>query len=91
MSEELCEERDLASPPGFERTVAPTDPVVRKLTELRRSTDALSEVIRADAIGSWLRRPNAAFGGLAPMEVVERGESDRLWSMIEFLRSGVPS
>ena len=76
---------------GFERTVAPTDPVVRKLTELRRLTDALSEVIRADAVGSWFRKPNPAFGGLAPTEVVERGEADRLWSMIYFLRSGVPS
>ena len=76
---------------GFERTVAPTDPVVRKLTELRRLTDALSEVIRADAIGSWFRKPNPAFGGSKPLEVVERGESDQRWEMIYFLRSGVPA
>jgi hypothetical protein len=28
---------------------------------------------------------------LKPLEVIDRGEGDRIWSMIYFLRSGVPS
>ena len=30
-----------------------------------------------------------AFDGLKPLEVIERGEIDRLWNMIFYLESGV--
>jgi hypothetical protein len=69
----------------------PTEPVARRLTELERLTDALSEVIKEESLGKWLQAPNPAFGGLRPLEVVERGETDRLWEMIYFLRSGAAS
>jgi antitoxin Xre/MbcA/ParS-like protein len=59
--------------------------------ELERLTKARREVIRESAIGEWLKTPNPAFGGLKPLEVIDRGESDRLWEMIYFLRSGVAS
>jgi hypothetical protein len=39
----------------------------------------------------WLQTPNPAFGELKPLEVIERGEIDRLWSMIFYLESGVAS
>ncbi|MFO0865772.1 MAG: antitoxin Xre/MbcA/ParS toxin-binding domain-containing protein [Gemmataceae bacterium] len=39
-------------------------------------------------MGSWLQTPNETFDGLKPLEVIDRGESDRLWQMIYFLRSG---
>jgi hypothetical protein len=42
-------------------------------------------------LGNWFRAPNLAFDGLKPVEVIERGESDRLWEMAYYLRSGVPS
>jgi len=51
----------------------------------------LAEVIRKEAIAIWLETPNEAFGGLKPVEVVERGEIDRLWRMIYFLGSGTAS
>jgi hypothetical protein len=41
--------------------------------------------------GHWLDTPNDGFGGLKPLEVIERGEIDRLWNMIYYLESGVPS
>ena len=69
----------------------PTEVVARRLIELRRLTKALSEVIKKEFLGVWLQTPNDAFDGLKPLEVIERGESDRLWSMICFLRSGDPS
>jgi len=46
--------------------------VARRLTELDRLTTALSEVMRKESIGKWLRRPNPAFGGLTAVEVIER-------------------
>jgi DNA-binding transcriptional regulator YiaG len=69
----------------------PTEVVARRLIELRRLTNALSEVIKKEALGKWLQTPNDALGGLKPLEVIDRGECDRIWSMIYFLRSGVPS
>lgn len=65
--------------------------LARQLQTLRRIVDALSEVIRTDAMGAWLEQPNSAFDGLKPIEVIERGEVDRIWQMIFCLRSGVPA
>jgi len=73
----------------LERGGDPTEAVTRRLTELGRLVTALSEVMKKESIGRWLRTPNPAFAGSTPAEVVERGEADRLWAMIYFLRSGV--
>lgn len=78
--------RNLASIEGGK---APSEQVSRSLKELRRVVDALSEVIKQDAVGPWLNQPNDAFEGLKPIEMIERGEVDRIWEMIYFLRSGV--
>lgn len=75
----------------IESGTPPTEPVARRLIELERLTNALSGVIKKESLGKWLKLPNQAFGGMKPVEVIERGESDRLWEMIYFLRSGVPS
>lgn len=68
-----------------------TEGVSRRLMELERLTSALTEVIKKESLGRWLQTPNPAFDGLKPLEIIDRGESDRIWSMIYFLRSGVPS
>ena len=80
--------RNLAN---IEAGKTPSPTLFRQLLELRRVIDALGEVIQKDAIGPWLDRPNDAFDGLKPMEVIERGEVDRIWQMIFYLRSGVAS
>jgi DNA-binding transcriptional regulator YiaG len=69
----------------------PSEVVDRRLIELRRLMNALSEVLKKEAVGNWLQTPNNAFDNLKPIEVIERGESDRIWSMLYFLRSGVPT
>ena len=51
----------------------------------------LAEVVTADEIPIWLDTPNPAFDGLKPLDVIERGEIDRLWNMIFYLESGVAS
>ncbi len=68
-----------------------SEPGLRRIKELDRLRDRLSEVIAADAIPQWLDTPNTAFDGLKPLEVIERGEIDRLWTMIFYLESGVAS
>lgn len=79
--------RSLAS---IEQGQEPTEPTSRKLTELKRVVTALSEVIEEKAIGHWMLEANEAFDGFKPIEVIERGESDRVWQMIYSLRSGTP-
>jgi hypothetical protein len=54
----------------------------------KRLTDALSELFDPKTLGRWFDTPNPAFADLKPVELIERGESDRLWLMIFELRSG---
>jgi len=60
----------------------------QRLRELERLARALSRMFKMDALGEWFDTPNPAFGGLKPIEVIERGQSDRLWQMIFELRAG---
>jgi DNA-binding transcriptional regulator YiaG len=63
----------------------------RRLHELERLQHGLESVVKLEAIPTWFNTPNQAFDGLKPLEVVERGETDRLWRMIYFIESGVAS
>lgn len=80
--------RSLAS---IEHGQRPSETVTRRLTEIGRVVDALREVVDDEAVGPWMLRPNQAFDGLKPIEVIERGEVDRIWQMTFLLRSGTPS
>lgn len=62
-----------------------------RIRELERFQERLAEVVRSEFIPEWLETPNQAFEGLKPLEVIERGEIDRLWDMIFYLESGVAS
>ena len=68
-----------------------SEPGLRRMREIERFQERLAEVVKPEAIPEWLETPNAAFDGLKPLEVVERGEIDRLWNMIFYLESGVAS
>lgn len=63
----------------------------QRIAELKRLQTSLASVINPDHISTWLRTPNPAFNGLKPMEVIERGEIDRIWRMIFYLESGSPT
>lgn len=62
----------------------------RDYLEIGRLCDALSEVVEPTALGEWFFAPNKRFGGAKPVEIIERGEIDRLWELVYRLRSGVP-
>jgi hypothetical protein len=68
--------------------VAPQRSSAQKLQEVTRLFDALADIIKSNAIAAWLQRPNKQFEGSTPLQVIERGESDRLWRMIWQLREG---
>lgn len=63
----------------------------QRILEIWRLQEALASVLEEDSIGGWLATPNPAFDGLKPLEVIERGELDRLWRMIYLLESGMPA
>src|ERR1700731_2910909 len=61
----------------------PLSPVVQKsLRELERLCRALIKIMKSKYVGRWLDTPNDAFSGLKPLDLIERGEVDRLWRMI---------
>jgi DNA-binding transcriptional regulator YiaG len=69
----------------------PDEPGLRRIRETERFQAKLAAVVRPEEIPHWLDTPNDAFDGLKPLEVIERGEIDRLWSMIYYLESGIAS
>jgi DNA-binding XRE family transcriptional regulator len=62
----------------------------RPYAEVARLYEALGDVIDPKTIGRWFVTPNAAFDGSKPVELIERGEIDRLWDMVYRLQSGMP-
>ncbi len=62
----------------------------QRMLETRRLERALAGVMKPSRIAAWLEEPNRAFRGLKPLEVIERGEVDRIWRMLFDLESGTP-
>lgn len=62
----------------------------KALVETDRLLDGLARVMKPAQVGRWLRQPNTAFDGSTPLQVVERGEIDRIWRMLYDLESGQP-
>ena len=62
----------------------------RPYNEVYRLLEALGDVVDVNSLGHWFQEPNDAFDGLKPIEVIERGEINRLWNMVYELRSGMP-
>ena len=59
-----------------------SDSSQQRLTEIHRLRQALVDFIPPDNIGSWLLIPNESLGGFKPLEVIERGEIDRIWRLV---------
>ena len=76
---------------SWSKGVKATEPARRKFTELVRLFDALADLMEnPKEVAEWLQEPNSAFDGSTPLQVIERGEIDRLWRMIHTLESGDP-
>jgi transcriptional regulator with XRE-family HTH domain len=75
---------------NWENGSPPGKAVVQRLRELQRFQKSLACIIRPQAIPRWLDTPNKALDGLKPLEVIERGEIDRLWHMMYVLGTGMP-
>jgi hypothetical protein len=62
----------------------------KALVEMDRLLDGLARVMPPADVGRWLKTPNSAFDGSTPLQVVERGELDRIWRMLYDVESGQP-
>lgn len=70
---------------------SPAAPARKQLAELVRLFDALSDLMDNKDVGPWLKAPNPAFANSTPLQVIERGETDRIWRMIYQLETGEPA
>ena len=76
---------------SWAKGVQATKPAKMKFIELKRLFDALADLTQDHReVTTWFQEPNEAFDGSTPLQVLERGEADRLWQMIYFLKSGQP-
>jgi transcriptional regulator with XRE-family HTH domain len=80
-----CSERTLASLEAGEPLRAERR---RRFVEIQRLHAALSRVMRPESLAGWLDEAIPAFGGSTPLQVIERGEIDRIWEMIYDVRMG---
>jgi DNA-binding transcriptional regulator YiaG len=63
----------------------------RRILEMKRLREMLAEGMRPEFIAQWLETPCEGLGGLKPVEVLERGETDRLWRVALLIGSGMPT
>jgi DNA-binding XRE family transcriptional regulator len=61
---------------------------LRPIVELDRLYEALCKVVREEHILPWLKATNPAFDPLTPIEILERGQIDRIWRMIFEMEAG---
>ena len=66
----------------------PSAAAQKQLKELVRLFGALSNIMQTDYVGEWLKTANPAFENSTPLQVIERGEVDRIWNMIYHLQTG---
>ena len=60
------------------------------MNELDDIRESLAKIMREDSIDAWLSRPNDALHGETPIEVIEKGDADRLREIIHVVGSGEP-
>jgi DNA-binding transcriptional regulator YiaG len=68
----------------------PSAPAKKVFTEMDRLLDALARLMQPKEVGQWLKEPNPAFDGSTPVQVIERGQMDRIWRMLYYAESGEP-
>jgi hypothetical protein len=59
-----------------------------RINEFGRLAAELHTIIKPEKLKTWWNQPVAKFGGSTPLQVLERGETDRIWRMIWEIREG---
>ncbi len=69
----------------------PNPAVLIRLNELHRLYLALAQLMPAAEVGPWMKRTNDYLDPLTPLEVINRGQLDRLWHIIHNVATGMPT
>jgi hypothetical protein len=59
-----------------------------RINEFGRLVAELHTIIKPEKLKTWWNQPVANFDGSTHLQVLERGETDRLWRMIWEIREG---
>ena len=59
-----------------------------RINEFGRLVAELRSIIKSEKLNAWWKQSVENFGGSTPLQVLERGEIDRLWRMIWEIRDG---
>ena len=68
-----------------------TNRVTQRRLQLNRLASELAVSMERTFIRTWLTSPLEELDGLSPLEAMDRGENDRVWRLVFFLGSGIPS
>ncbi len=63
-------------------------PVIPRVRADLRLIKALKEIMPAEKLAVWLRKPNRALGGQPPAALIRSGKRAALWKMIRQIRNG---
>lgn len=80
-------ERSIA---GWEAGRELSAPSRQRLIEMQRLQQSLAQLMESDKIAKWLETPNPELRNFKPVEVIERGEIDRIWILLYQLDAGIP-
>ena len=61
-----------------------------KLREIQSVCNELKQLMKPEEIGAWLVSEMEEFEGHTPADLISKGETDRLWTSLFYLRSGMP-
>jgi hypothetical protein len=59
-----------------------------RINEFGRLAAELRTIIGPEKLKTWWNQPVSNFAGSTPLQVLERGETDRIWRMIWEIREG---
>ena len=80
-------ERSIASWESGKELTATSRP---RIVKMQRLSQTLCRVMKPEFIARWLEAPNDALKSFKPVEVIERGEIDRIWRLLVELDAGIP-
>lgn len=74
----------------WEHATAPKSGAERAIKELRSVIEACERVMKPTFVGPWLVTAHGSLDGFKPIELIERGETERVLRALFFVEAGIP-
>ncbi|MBK1878783.1 antitoxin Xre/MbcA/ParS toxin-binding domain-containing protein [Pelagicoccus mobilis] len=72
----------------FEKTGKVSAPAKRGIVEAVRLVQGLAEIMEPENIATWLKEPNPGLRNKSPIDIIQEGRVDIIWTIIEETRQG---